>query len=132
MRMQFTLGTLVAPIAVAKWLGERLACVVQPNVVHRPAVDRDAANSLRGKLRGLAQALLHAADDLLQRPVQAVLACDRAIRNAVHQRVPRRSIEPAQQAHAAALRAQVDSDGSPCIFRRTGPGRFVGLHRGHG
>ena len=110
----------VARVAIAEGVGQRSALGVDAHIVHGPAVGGDGADALGRERGALAQALFQAAGDGFEVPVQAAVNLARVVRDAVDDLDRRATVLPAQQADAAALRAQIDGDEGARIGRGKG------------
>ena len=89
---------------------QRLAIGSEAHVVHRPTVHGNGSNPLRRCVRGLAQAVLKADEDLIERPVERITAMDGAVGNAMNDFDLRGGCRPAQQGNAAAFSAKIDGN----------------------
>src|SRR5579875_97604 len=108
--MRLRLSGHGALVAIAEWIGDRLAGLIQAHIVHGPSVDGDRAHTFMRDLSTPSQALLQPGQDELHIPAQRAFALHRVVRKAMNELRMRRSALPAKQRHTTALRPQVDGD----------------------
>jgi hypothetical protein len=94
-----------ALVAVTEGLAQGLTGGREAHVVHRPTVDGDGCDAFRSCLRGLAQTLLEAGQDGIERPAKPPASMDRAVGDAMDEFDFRLVALPAEQGDTAAFGA---------------------------
>ena len=94
-------------IAIAERIIQRPAFMVQPHIIHRPAIHGNRSDTFSCDLRAAPQPFLHTRFNRRQAPAQRVVNVPRCMRKPMHQRDVRLAVRPAQQGDATALGPQI-------------------------
>ena len=105
-------------VAVAEGICDGIILRVEADVVDRPAIYGDRANSFGGDFGAGSEAALEFGDDVVDVPAEAVRALDGVIRKTMDQLNVGAIVRPTQQRHATTLCSEVNRYQGTQIFGR--------------